>query len=34
MEVLKSRDVPEAIADAIRAAGTRAAELASQYGKS
>jgi pyrroline-5-carboxylate reductase len=33
MEVLKSRGVPEAMADAIRAAGTRAAELAEEYGK-
>jgi pyrroline-5-carboxylate reductase len=33
MEVLKSRGIPEAMADAIRAAGTRAAELAEEYGK-
>lgn len=32
MEVLKSRGVPEAIADAIRAAGERASELATEYG--
>jgi pyrroline-5-carboxylate reductase len=32
MEVLKSRGVPEAIADAIRAAAERASELATEYG--